>query len=160
MAPPMPLRARLLAALALRVQDELDAVERVARQARDEATHEQTRKEGKYDTRATEASYLARGQAERVVALRALLSWLQEQAEQAGPPTAAVGALVRLAGPNPGWVLLGPTGGATARVDGLPVRLISPDAPLGEALLGARPGEIVAVEGPRGTTRHPVEELC
>ena len=49
---------------------ELDAVERVAAMARDEASSAETKQEGKYDTRATEASYLARGQAERIVALR------------------------------------------------------------------------------------------
>ncbi len=41
--------------------EELSAVERVAAMARDEVSSEETKQEGKYDTRATEASYLARG---------------------------------------------------------------------------------------------------
>ena len=38
------------------IQAELDAVERVAAMARDEVSSAETQQEGKYDTRATEAS--------------------------------------------------------------------------------------------------------
>ena len=56
--PPRPVfLARLNAVLA----HELEAVERISSVTREEVTSDETRSEGKYDTRATEASYLARG---------------------------------------------------------------------------------------------------
>ena len=59
-------------ALLKTVSAELAALESIASEARDEATSSETKAEGKYDTRATEASYLARGQAWRIVELKRL----------------------------------------------------------------------------------------
>ena len=71
-----PDKDRIVAALLEQVQAELDGMEAVAEAARDEATSSETKAEGKYDTRATEASYLARGQAWRIVSLRKQVAWL------------------------------------------------------------------------------------
>ena len=60
-------RAKAIAAILAEVSAELSAMESLAGDARDEATSGETKSEGKYDTRATEASYLARGQAWRIV---------------------------------------------------------------------------------------------
>ena len=75
-----PDKARIVAALLEQVQAELDGMEAVAEAARDEATSSETKAEGKYDTRATEASYLARGQAWRIVSLRKQVAWLSSGA--------------------------------------------------------------------------------
>jgi len=134
------------------IQGELDAVERVAAMARDEVSSAETQQEGKYDTRATEASYLARGQAWRVAALRRLRAWFDLPAppvEEQG--VIAVGSLTRLSRNGQATlVLVLPAGGATTELDGEVLRGISPQAPLGAALLGLEAGDVVEVETPGG----------
>ena len=66
----------LLDALRARVSAELEASTRRARDAAEAATHEENRAEGDKDMRATEASYIARGQAERVHELESALTRL------------------------------------------------------------------------------------
>lgn len=44
-------------------------------------------------------------------------------------------------------------GGLVTRVDGQPIQVVTPNSPLGEALLGRKPGETVKVEL-RGQTRE------
>ena len=56
-------RPALRAALLAQLQSDLDLQVRAAQLARDEATHEESRPESKYDTHAQEAAYLAEGQA-------------------------------------------------------------------------------------------------
>jgi hypothetical protein len=154
-----PDKTQLFAAVLASLEAELAAVERVAAMARDEATSEETRSEGKYDTRATEASYLARGQAVRVAELRGLCAWFREREPLPSEEGVALGSVVRVSGPRPGWLLLAPAGGPAVEVGGVPVRLISPDSPLGRAMLGIEQGEGFEVEGPQGIASYVVEDL-
>src|SRR5687767_15729466 len=57
----------VLAALKARLEAELEKAHKRAKEAADGATHEENRAEGDKDMRATEASYVARGIAGRVV---------------------------------------------------------------------------------------------
>ena len=63
------MKSTVIEALRVDAERALETAEQAQSIARDEATSAESKAEGKYDTRATEASYLARGQAERVVAL-------------------------------------------------------------------------------------------
>jgi hypothetical protein len=153
-----PTKAELFAAALAALRAELDAVEAMAAMARDEATSEETKSEGKYDTRATEASYLARGQAARIAALRELAAWFG-QAPPPPSPTVGLGSLVEVVGPRPGWVLLAPAGRPTVQVQGCPVRVTSPDAPLGQALWAAEEGDRVELIGPQGEADYLVRAL-
>ncbi len=154
-----PDKLQLFDAVRATLDAELAAIERVAAMARDEATSEETRSEGKYDTRATEASYLARGQAVRVAELRGLCAWFREREPLPSEDGVALGSVVRVSGPRPGWLLLAPTGGPTVQVAGIAVRLISPDSPLGKAMLGVEQGDSFEVEGPQGIVSYCVEDL-
>lgn len=158
-SPPTPFtKAELIAAVLASLEAELAAIERVAAMARDEATSEETRSEGKYDTRATEASYLARGQARRIADLRALCEWFRQLTPHR-TESVALGSLVELAGPRPGMVLLAPTGGPTIEMGGWPVRVISPDSPLGQAIWEAEEGDSVELEGPQGIAIYRVQTI-
>ncbi len=137
---------------------ELEAVERVAAMARDEVSSAESKQEGKYDTRATEASYLARGQAWRVAELRRLQAWF-EVLEDTPHARARVGSLLQLDGPRPGWVLLAPIGGPQLDVGGVPVRVVSPSSPLGRALLGLEAGDGAEVDSPQGPVDYEVVAL-
>lgn len=120
----------------------LDAALAGAESARDEATHGESRAENKYDTRGLEASYLAAGQAERVLELRAALAALEAR----GGERVGVGSLVRTDGGA--WYLVAQgAGGVRVELDGHTVSVLSPDAPLGRALLGCEPGDEVEVSG-------------
>jgi transcription elongation GreA/GreB family factor len=127
----------VLAALVALLSDELAVLLQVTAAARDEATSPESRAENKYDTRATEASYLAAGQGERLVTLRHLLAWAES----------GTGALVQV--DPPAWFLLAPDGGGrVVRVSGVEVRVVTPGSPVGEALAAAAPGDVVRI-GPR-----------
>lgn len=136
-----------LAAVHAALAAELAAVERNAQQAVAEATGSESRSEGKYDTRATEASYLARGQAERVVALRRVVGWL---GGQGGAPCerVALGALFLVDDDGEErWLLILPDGGGSrVQVGEQVVQLVSERGPLVRALLGATQGDTAEVE--------------
>lgn len=142
------------------LKEELQAVESVAAMARDEVTSEETQQEGKYDTRATEASYLARGQAERIVALRQLLSWFEADNVTAAPMTTVqLRALVVLDGRPPAVVFVAPVGGVRVVVGGTPVQAISLTSPLGEAIDELEVGDDVEIHTPRGVRELTITSI-
>lgn len=147
---PHPTRPAVLTALITTLEAELSSIEAMARLASDEATSDETRSEGKYDTRSTEASYLARGQAERVAALRQALAEARSLPTDPAPPgsPAGVGRMVHLERDDgtERWVMLVPSGGGTSvRVAGTAVQVITPASPLGRALVGANEDDEVEV---------------
>lgn len=153
MTPDKPL---LLAAVRGALSTELAALERVAAQAVDEASNEETRSEGEYDTRATEASYLARGLAKRITALRQLVAWFGEfdPSKALASSGVQVGALVELDGDE--LLFMAPAGGGIVEAGGKKVKLISRSSPLGAALLGLEVGDAVEVDTPRGVVEREI----
>lgn len=150
----IPRKADVIAALRQSVAEELAAMERVAAMSRDEVSSDETRSEGKYDTRATEASYLARGLAVRILELRQLSAWFESFNPEQRCVAACVGALVELEGGE--LLLLAPVGGGKVSVGGRAVSLVSPASPLGEALLELEAGDSVEIETPRGARSREV----
>lgn len=149
-------KGAVVEALRHRLAQELEAVERVAAMARDEVASEQAKSEGKYDTRATEASYLARGQAFRVAGLRRLRAWFEvfDPGERAS--SVRLGSLVHLGGHREAWVFVAPEGGPRITVSGRAVRVISPRSPLGQALLEAEREDLVEVDSPQGLVEYEI----
>ena len=148
----IPSKNAARAALCEAIQAELDAVERVAAMARDEVSSAETQQEGKYDTRATEASYLARGQAWRVAALRRLRAWFDLPAPEAEEPgVVGIGSLVSLEREGrPTLIFMLPSGGATTELEGCTLLGISPRAPLGAAVMGLEASDVFEVRTPGG----------
>jgi transcription elongation GreA/GreB family factor len=137
---------RLLAA-------DLDTLARAQEAAIEGATHEEAKPENDKDTRALEASYLARGQALRLEELRAGLAEVEAMPVRAVAPggPAALGALVTAEeGEGTATFLVAPHGGG-AKLAGGRVQVVTPRSPLGRALLGKREGDDceVAIEGRR-----------
>lgn len=135
---------------------ELETVAGASREAREAATHEDNRAEDKYDTRATESSYLADGQARHAVELREAIELyrtlaLREFGE--GEPI-ALAALVEVQQRKfRDLYFIGPrNGGVIVRHDGTEVMVITPQSPLGHALLGRRVGDSIRLEGGREAT--------
>ncbi len=158
----LPDKTQVVATLLNQVEAELSGMESVAEAARDEATNSETKAEGKYDTRATEASYLARGQAWRIVELRKLVAWLSsDQATRTlSEPMVQTGALVRVEGERTEVLYISPIGGSKAVFDGETIRSISPSSPLGSALMELEEGDACEVDTPRGLLEYTVLELA
>jgi hypothetical protein len=121
--------------------------------ARDEATHDESRPESKYDTHSQEAAYLAEGQAKLAAGIAEARAAFQSLPLPALGPRdpVALGALIQLeqAGVRT-WYFMGPyRGGTSVELDGQPVMVITPQSPLGRRLMGATPGSSIAL--PRGS---------
>ena len=144
-------KTRVLQALRDAVRADLEAMAQVTADARDEATSGESKAENKYDTRATEASYLAAGQGERLVELRALTDWLEQLDPRVVLQIVGLGALVEVErGGAVTFMLVGRQGGRGVTVDGRQVLLISVDSPLGRVLHGLQPGDAGEMQTPRG----------
>jgi transcription elongation GreA/GreB family factor len=139
----LPDKATLRAELLVRLREELDPLERAHQAAAEGATHEEAKPENSKDTRALEQSYLARGQAMRVAdARRGVIEVgvMSVDAVRAGQPV-AVGALVTTAEDDGERVLfVAPQGGGTALAGGR-VHVVTPQSPLGRALVGRHVGD-------------------
>ncbi|MCP4006019.1 MAG: GreA/GreB family elongation factor [bacterium] len=151
-------KTRVLEALRKRIADALDGLTDSQKTTAAGATHEETRAEDPKDTRAVEASYLARGLARRVEALEAEAARLASMTLASFEPDDAVAmtALIeiedQLSGPS--IVFLIPAGaGETLDVDGTMIRPVTPGSPMGRALLGKCAGDDIELELPAGT-RH------
>jgi transcription elongation GreA/GreB family factor len=139
----LPSKQDLREELARHLATDLETRERSHRTAREGATHAEAKPENDKDTRALEASYLARGEAARVEELRHALADVQAmplRAYREGEP-AALGALVTAEdddGQTIAW--LAPHGGGTRLASGT-VQVVTPKSPLGQALLGKVAGD-------------------
>lgn len=140
-------KTALLAEIEAELRRELATLTRAAKDAHAAATHEESRSEDKHDTRGIEASYLAGAQAARAAEIERQLQVFQSVPRQGGERIAS-GSLVELeSGGRKSFYLLSPSGGGlTLKLAAGRIQVITPASPLGEALLGAREGDVIEVE--------------
>lgn len=135
------------------LNSELASLTRAAQGAFAAATDPDSKAENKYDTRTLEASYVARGQAQRVLELQEAVQAFGALYGVVLPAGNAVtlGALVTLE--IPGEVthyFIGPFAGGTEVVlDGVEVTIITPASALGQKLLGRRAGDSIPLRDGR-----------
>ena len=151
------LKAELLAALT----EELETVERAQRATQAAATHEESKPENDKDTRALEQSYLARGQALRATELRAGVADLGAMPLRpfGEDAPAALGALVEASEDDASLTFfLAPHGGGTRLAKGT-VQVVTPQSPLGRALIGKRVGDECEVKLAGKTRTLTIERI-
>ncbi len=140
----------LLAEVLRQLGEERDILIAAQRASREGAVHEESRAEGDKDTRATEASYLARGQAQRVMELEteiARLNALELRSFGSKDAIAAGAICVLRSDRGTSTVLLLPGGaGAKLSAGGTTLRVVTPASPLGSSLLGQSAGDEIDVE--------------
>ena len=129
------------------LQSELETYVRAAKFSHAEATAEENRAENKYDTRGLEASYLAAGQANKVMELESAIEAFENLKDQT---TAGVeiGSLVELEQDDfVEFYLIGPTAGGTeVELRGKEVLVITPESPLGSQLMDHETGDQCTLE--------------
>ena len=151
-------KSAVLVAVLAQVDAQLESLRALQRDAQAGATHEENRPENDKDTRATEASYLARGLAKRVGELREAQTKLSTLALRSFADDApiALTALVTIADEErERTYFIAPAGGGLkAMVTSVEVHVITPSAPLARLLIGKRIDDEV-----EQTTAQGVREL-
>ena len=140
-------KASLRDALADALASELDTLMAAQQLTTEGVTHADAKQEGSKDTRAIEASYLARGQAARVASLSRDLAGVRAMPlrEFSESDRVALSALVTVLNEEQQRLLfIAPAGGGTRlELAGQSVDVVTPKSPLGRILVGAEVGDIV-----------------
>lgn len=137
-------KAALVSGALEQLRLQLEELTRAANATREGAVHEEARPENDKDTRALEQSYLARGQAQRVVETEAALQRLRfmELREFGEATPIALSALIRVeVNQREQRLFLVNAGGGIRLMDAGEIQLVSVEAPLGQALVGKEVGE-------------------
>lgn len=150
----------IVAALRRELEEEIAAMTRIARDAADAATHEENKPEGDKDMRSTESSYLARGQATRVLDLErahAMLGSMPVRAFKASDPIES-SALVELkqGAKTSVYLLLSVAGGRRIEAGDVDVQTTTISSPLGAALLGLAEGDEFEITTPQGLRSYEI----
>jgi transcription elongation GreA/GreB family factor len=153
----------LLELLTERLSGELTRAKTRAIHAAEGATHEEARAEGDKDTRATEASYVARGHAERTLRLERALAQLShlELVDCAAAGSVRASAIVELehSGQRALYFFVPAAGGEHFPWGTQTIQTLTPTSPLGRAVLGLRLGDEAEVESPQGLRVYEITRL-
>ncbi|MBY0413571.1 MAG: GreA/GreB family elongation factor [Bdellovibrionales bacterium] len=155
-------KKKILESLIEKLNNELVEVSGAAKSARDLATADDLKSEGKYDTRAIEASYLASAQNKRVEEIKLdiqMLEDLQTQIDKSTKLQLGSLGLISCNGQARLYFLSSTSGGSMIMIDGNPILVISVFSPIGDAALGLGPGESFEVETPKETRSYDVLEV-
>jgi len=148
-------KTAVIKAIVEAIEAEFDTLQRTSRATRAAGNDEESKAEGKYDTRSTEDNYLADGLARQAqAAAQAGAAWKDFAPPGFGPDARIdLGALVELSFPDESrWFFLGPAGGGVeVMCDGKPIITLTPESPLGRQLMGLKAGDATA--SPRAIIR-------
>jgi transcription elongation GreA/GreB family factor len=138
-------KARLTRQIAESLRESLAILDKAARASRDEATHESSKAESKYDTRGLEAAYLADGQARQAKETMASVNLYESLTTRDFAPDEPVDltALVELdADGTRSLYFIGPkNGGLEIKHQRKEITVITPTSPLGRSLMGKKRGQ-------------------
>ncbi len=148
-----------------KLEKDLALLVSAARTAREEATHEESKAEDKYDTRGLEASYLAGAQAKRAAEIQDLIVFYLNLTLRDFNSTddIASSALVEIeneVSEKKSWIFLVPKGAAMqVESGGLKIQVLTALSPLGESLLGKHLGDSFSVQTPSGRQDYSILSL-
>jgi transcription elongation GreA/GreB family factor len=153
-------KAQLVKQIIVSLTESLDVLEKAARASHEEATHESSKAESKYDTRGLEAAYLAGGQARQakeildsIKAYEALVTRDFASSEPIG-----LTALVELdADGTHSTYFIGPrNGGLEITHRRKEIIVITPRSPLGQNLVGRKAGQRWAAKLGGSTVKYHI----
>lgn len=135
----------LLKKVIAKLQTELESFAKAARASLAEATDPQSKAENKYDTRGLEAAYLAGAQSRQAAETQSAIEAFEKLSVRDFAPDAAIdqGAVVEVESRGDAmWFFIGPSkGGLEIEMSGKEIILITPQAPLGQLLIGRKRGD-------------------
>ena len=147
-------KRRLFQVFGAQIEATLEAIRLAVASAHDAATNPESKAENEYDTRGLEAGYLAEAQSRRAAELESLLGMFRTlaavpelRAFDASTPIATTALVtVECDGQTSRYVLLPSGGGLAAVLDGMTVQVVTPQSPLGHALVGKRVDDEVEIQ--------------
>jgi transcription elongation GreA/GreB family factor len=154
-------KAQLLRLIVASLLEKFEVLERAARTSHGEATHESSKADNKYDTRGLEAAYLARGQSRQAKEILDSIEAYNALPTKEFTPNDAIDmtALVELDldGTRSAYFIGPLAGGIEIRHGREEVVVITPQSPLGQALMGKKAGaRWTAKQGGHPTKFHIV----
>ncbi len=143
-------KRELIQKFASAIEADLAVTTKAALHAHEAATHAESKAEDQYDTRGLEASYLAGAQSKRALELEEMKNLYRHvDLKTFGPDTPiAATALVELESEDGNrffYFVMPKGGGLSTTQDGKTVSVVTPQSPLGEAILGKKVGDSVEV---------------
>jgi len=140
----------ILKKLETHIAGQLEVATQAAHAAHEAATHIESKPEDEYDTRGLEASYLAGAQSKRAMELEQLVAlYRYVDVKSFGPevPIASTAVVeMETNGKSHYYLLMPKGGGLNVEFDGKTIHVVTPQSPLGGAILGKKVGDQVEVE--------------
>lgn len=138
-------KKELVALVVEALREEFESSLRSSKSTRAAGNDNESKAEGKYDTRSTEENYLADGLARQALAAAEAADAVEKTPLRdfgASDPI-DLGALMKLSFPGEtAWFFLAPAGGGIeARLGGETITVITPESPLGSQLMGQFAGK-------------------
>ncbi len=157
------IKKSLLAQITGKLETELNVLRASAAAAHDAATHTENKPENQYDTRGLEASYLAGAQDARAFELQSALDLIRATLPQDFRTDQPVGltAVVELTNEHSTvrYFIVQVAGGYTLESPEGQVLTITPQTPLGRALIGKRVGDEILVQISQGDREYELTHL-
>lgn len=149
--------------LLAKIEADIKEAEQVNDSANAYKNSEDMKQEGKYDTRAIEAGYLAGAQAKRLEELKLekrLLESMDIKQFQDSDEIAA-GALIELEinSTTQTYFLSNTAGGSMLQVDGKTIMIISVFSPIGDAALSLKVGDSFELETPKEVREYQIKSI-
>jgi len=141
---------------------ELKEIEKAAQAAHELATQGDVKSEGKYDTRAIEASYLAGAQAKRVEEIKLDIQMLEDiNIDLPASKQMQLGSLGLFScnGQDRLYFLSSTSGGTILVQNNHTILIISVFSPIGDAALGLSVGDSFEVETPKEVREYHIKEI-
>lgn len=143
-------KSELVKVIIQTIQQDLQNLAETEKKIREETTHEESKPENEYDTRAIESGYLAKAHSKRMLELNETLAAIRflkiKNFTQADPIEASALVKIDIQG-RPGWFFYLPSGGGVSvEFQSEKIQLITPASPLGDSLLGLYVGDVAIVE--------------
>ncbi len=139
---------------------DLSALEAAAHSTKEYVTDGDVKSDGKYDTRAIEASYLAGAQEKRVEEIKLDIQMLKDL-ELHPTTTAQLGSLVKIKFNNEDrlYFISSTAGGSIVDIEGTSVLVISVFSPIGSEVLNLSKSDSFEVETPAETRHYQVSDV-
>ena len=156
-------KSEIIAQFLTKMEDEIKLLSQNLKDIQAETTHEESKPENEYDTRAIESGYLAKAQSIRLLdakdALAAFKSVEIKKFTEASPISTSALIQVDYEGKKL-WFLYMPAGGGySIQYQGIKIQVVTSKSPLGDALLGLKLGDISVVESPEGPKEYEILQI-